>query len=128
METPLHLACLASNSMAVAILLEYGGDPTKTTVLGDSPLHYAVFVHSFSAVKVLLNASSTVCTVDLKNSRGLSPVTVATQSQQQQVATVLKQRSTTSSPSALAASTTSSKAVFPALVCQAEKGGSAWRR
>lgn len=57
-ETALHLACQKGNNDIVQLLIDYKSDPNiQNTILGKTPLHYAVNYSHVKVVKTLLKSN-----------------------------------------------------------------------
>ena len=66
--TPLHLAVMYNNTIAVEVLLRYGANVNLKSEDGHTPLHVAFWVEAYVIVDLILEYMSTVAAISLENS------------------------------------------------------------
>lgn len=75
-RTPLHYAAIISkNEKIIKLLLDYGADPNKQDLFGDTPLYQTAHHHRPEMLKVLLEQGADP---NIKNNAGLSPIHMVT--------------------------------------------------
>lgn len=69
-STAIHQACIDSNSIALSLLLQYGGDFTIPDTQGRAPIHWACTTPSLDCLQLLIQHHADV---NVRDKDGLSP-------------------------------------------------------